>query len=376
MRAVSRAWARTMAGSFTPMFRATLCTEYQTGTSPHGERLRTVPGGGVVIDGLADVRTTASISLPSSYWPRHGYHDTGPWGNELYLQAGVRYSDELCELVGLGYLRIEAPEQDDAARGGPVTLTLVDRMQGIIDARLETPKHFPASTTAGALVLDLVTEVYPLAEVEWDDDSDLATLGRDIFMEEDRYAGLKDVADSLGKIMYWNHRGALAFEAMPNVRRPVAQISSGRDGVLVSASRRLSREGVYNAVVARGDGLDQTDPVYAVAYDGDPNSMTYYLGRYGKVPKYYASPFLTTSAQALAAASAILRKGLGTPYQVNFGMSPNYALQPFDPVRISHPHSAPEIHVIATLDFPWGAGGVALVTTMEQTNLTVGEVTA
>src|SRR5690554_7219814 len=153
--------------------------------------------------------------------------------------------------------------------------------------------------------------------------------------------------------MYWDGEGYLRFEDPPEEDVPVWEVKAGRGGVLVQASRRLTREGVYNAVVAEGEGVDDAAPVRAVAIDTGPNSPTRFGGRFGKVPRFYKSPLLTTPAQAQSAARAILRRSLGAPYSVDFQAMVNPTLRPFDPIRVTHRDGNREIHVIVTLSSTW-----------------------
>src|SRR5690606_37876158 len=182
--------------------------------------------------------------------------------------------------------------------------------------------------------------------------------GRTVLIEEDRHGGLKDLVESVGKVCWWDHRGVLVIRTPPDPAVPVWDIAHGRDGVLVSMARELSREGVYNAAVARGEAAD-------------PASPTYWHGPFGKVPRFYASPLITDVAQAASAAASLLKRSLGLPYSVNFGTIVNPALEPLDPIRITYPGRA-ERHVVETLTIPLTAGAAMTGTTREQTLTIIG----
>jgi len=372
VRAVSAAWRRTVASTHRPVFQAILCDTFQTGLSPSGTPLQVVDGS-VTLDGLADVYTTANLTVLGD-WPTRVAPELAPYGAEVFLRRGIQYRDDLIEWVGFGYLRLERTGQRDRLRGGPLALSLVDRMQGIIDARMIYPLMFPSGTTYGTFVAALVQEVYPSATITWDDDSDLLTLPRNVLVEEDRYAALKSAADSLGKIMHWNAAGALAFRSIPDPSSRVFTLHTGSGGQLVTATGDLSREGAYNGVVARGDGLDQIRPAYGFAYDANPASPTYWFGGYGKVPRYYASPFLASDAQALDAARGILVRTCGIPYAASFGALADPSLEPWDRGWVDPGRGAPETHTIASLTIPFTPDGIMEATMLEQTFLTIGEV--
>jgi hypothetical protein len=359
MRPVSAAWARTAAGSFTPFFRATVLDYFQTGTAPIGTRVPIVDGE-VTLDGSADVYASGRLTLPGSYWPDpHGDHLVAPYGPEVYLQAGIKYRDDLVELVGLGYFRIRTVGQKRATISGPVEMSLSDRMAGIGRAVLLAPIAFPAATTNGEFAEALVTEVYPDAEIEWDDEIENLPIGRDVVVEDDRLAPLKSMALSVGKIVRFDHRGVLVFFTAPNPldSQPVARLYGGRGGVLSEVSRDLSDEGVINAVVAKGDGADEVGGAYGLAIDLDPASVTRYDGPFGPSPSFIKSSLITSDDVAIIAANAELRRNAGLPHSLAFEVSPNYALEPDDLVEIEQPNSIGR-HVIGSLTIPMIAGAI------------------
>lgn len=369
MRPVTDAFLRTVAASHRMVARATVCDTFQTTTTPVGQRIN-ILAGQVTVDGTAEIRSTLDL-LTDQHWPRLASDLLAPYGNEIYVESGVMLSDFLVHYVGLGYFRIDEPEQDEQP-GGPVQLTCQDRMAGIIDGRLTRPKYFAAGTTLGTIVTFLVTQVYPAAVIEWDDATDTQTLARSAICTEDRFGFLDELVRSRGKVWYWDHRGALVIKTMPDPT-PVVDVHAGAGGVLVGLSRKLSRRGVYNAVVATGEGADTAKPARGVAIDNNSSSPTYYHGRFGPVPRFFTSPFLATNDQAFAAASAMLRRSLGLPYSVDFRAVPNPALEPWDAVSVRPDGNAGvETHVIESLTIPLTRDEPMSAETREQTVVLVG----
>jgi hypothetical protein len=217
--------------------------------------------------------------------------------------------------------------------------------------------------------------VYPLATVEWDDDTESDTLGRSLIAEEDRHGFIDEMVRALGKTWHWDHRGILVIKDPPDPGSPVWEVNHGAGGVLVEMSRRLTREGVYNAVVASGEAGDTAAPVRAVAVDNNPNSPTYFRGRFGPVPRYFSSPFLKTQAQAAAAATNMLRQQLGLPYRVDLSLVPNVALEPFDPVLLRYSdRDGAEVHVLERLGIPLVPDQTMAAATREQTVILIGSL--
>lgn len=376
MREVSAKWGRTMGGSWTPYFRATVCSFFQTGSSPIGTRIP-LSGGKVSLDGAAEIYATCELSVPGEHWPDEHDLDAliAPYGVEVYLQAGVKYRDDLVELVGLGYFRVRTIGQENATTLGVIDLTGEDRMSTIARAKLLAPRSFPASTTNGQFASALVTEVFPDAEIEWDDALENATLGRDIAVEDDRRAALVSMATSIGKVVRFDGRGVLIFftPANPIETRPSARLVAGRGGVLSSVSRELTDAGVVNAVVARGDGADDVGAAYAAVLDLEPSSPTRYDGPFGPSPAYITSSLITSNDLAVIAAQTELRRRSGLPHTLNFEVSPRFELEPDDLVHIEHRNGVGR-HIIASLDIPLTAGLTMTGVTRQQLVTTTGGV--
>lgn len=372
MRPVSDAFLATLRGSHTMTAEAFVLDTFQTGTSPTGTEIP-IMGGSVTLDGSADIRSTLDLTTDGTgMWPNEVADLLAPYGNEIFVRRGIQYGNGVVEWCSLGYFRIESPEQNTPV-DGPIRVVAVDRMKAIIDGRLISPVQFAATDTYGTVVSQLVTEVYPSATIQWDDATDTVAIGRSLIAEETRFEFLDDLIKSRGKIWYWDHRGFLVITDPPSTTAPVWDVTAGTDGVLVSATRRLSREGVYNAVVAAGEAADTAIPARAVAFDNLPTSPTYFYGRFGPVPRFYTSPFLLDDGQALTAAQSLLQQNLGLPYNVDFAASPNPALEPYDPIRMSFAASAgTEIHVADRLVIPLTEKEPLTATTREQTTVLIG----
>jgi hypothetical protein len=367
MRAVSDALLSTIRGSHAMAARARVCETFQTGTGPDGTEID-IFGGNTVHDASAQVQSTLDL-LTDGYgrFPHAGNLLLAPYGNEIFVERGARVGGST-EWVSLGYFRIEAPEQQDAP-DGPIRILGKDRMAGIVDARLLAPVQFLSTATYGDVLEQLVLEVYPAATIEWDSGS-ATTLDRDLICEDRRYEFLADLIEGLGKIWYWDYRGILVVRDLPH-GDPVFDVDSGAGGVLVRMSRELTRQGVYNAVVATGEGADTAEPVRGVAVDSNPDSPTYFGGPFGKVPEFITSPTITDVAQAQNAADARLRKQLGLRHGIDFTAVPNPALEPWDHVLIRR-RDGIDIHVLDQVRISLTADQPMTAVTRDHTHLNVG----
>ncbi|PRX48688.1 uncharacterized protein DUF5047 [Prauserella shujinwangii] len=370
MRPVSPKFLRVLRGSHRMRARARIVAPGQTGTDPAGVEVPILTGN-VVLDATADVRATLDL-ITLTDWPRGAGGLVAPYGAEAFVERGLVYGNGDTEWVSQGYFRLYQTEQQDVPRGA-IQLAGRDRMSGIADARLLTPLQFATGTSVREVFEYLVQEVYPTASIEFDFDADNATLTRSHIAEEKRYEFLRDLATALGKTMFWDHRGVLQVRDAPDPTRPAWEVNGGEGGVLVQMSRTLTREGVYNAVVATGEAPDTENPVRAVAWDDNPDSPTYWNGPFGKVPRFYSSPFVETVEQAKAAARALLVKSIGLPYNVDLTAIPNPALEPLDPVQVRYDSGTrAETHVLERLTLPLLATEAMTATTREQTLIRIG----
>jgi hypothetical protein len=351
------------SGSHTARFSAIAPTSWQTGTDPVGEPLL-VTGGRVLFDATSDVWASGSITVIAP-WPGPTNELITVFGGEIFLARGVETGAGGTMWSPMGYFRVTTDTQDDAAKG-PITITLDDRMATLIESELITPRVFEPGTTVQAMVENLVLDVYPLAVIEYDSNTDAVVLGRQITVAENRYEGLSDLADSLGQYVHFDERGVLRFADIPTTTEPVWTIRAGRRGSMVRPRRSLTRVGVYNAVAVFGEGMDDTPPVHAVAYDGGPTSPTRWGGPFGMIPRRYASPFITTWSGARSAASAMLRRSLGAPYSVSVSIVPNPALRPYMPIRLIYDDGTREMHVIDKFELPFDTDTDAGIDTRDQ----------
>lgn len=373
MLPVSAAFLAAVRGSHRIASRARIITPGATGADPAGTDLRIVDGT-VTLDAGADVRGSLDLVVTERWPAGDTTADLVPYGTELAVSRGILFGNGAIQRAPLGIYRVITVEQEDAP-DGPLRITAQDRTAGLVDARMLTPVSYAATATYSAVVTGLVQAVYPGQLIEWDDATDVETIGRRTVVEEDRYAFLRDLVTSLGKVMFFDYRGILVIRDPPDPTVAVWDVDAGANGVLVSASRALTREGVYNAVVASGEALDDAAPPLGVAYDTDPTSVTYWDGPFGKVPRFYSSPLITTNAQALKAAQTMLTEALGLPYSVDFSAIPNPALEPLDVVRVTyppdlrqHPRVRQETHVLDSLTIPLLPGPALAAATRMQTS--------
>lgn len=375
---------RLLHGSHRPTVEARVLTTFQTGDDPDGVQVD-VMDGAVSFDGTAEVFATLDLTTDGmdqrrrSRFPRLAGDLLAPYGHEVFVRRGVDTGPTVV-WEPLGYFRLDDAEQAPAS-DGPIRLSGMDRMSGIIDGELVVPRQYAASATFRQVAEDLVRDVYPGAVVLFDDGTGGDPIGRQLIVEQDRYAALLDLAESLGKVVFWDGQGFLRIEDPPDPDELVWEITAGYHGVLIDVNRRVTREDMANAVVARGEGGDSSQPVQAVVVDAGVNSPTRWFAPddpaqlwFGQVPHFYSSPLITTSTQALTAGRSLLRRRIGLPYRVDWGSVVNPALRPRQAVRIAHKDGTRERHLVETNVVPLAASRHMTGSTREQTLVSLTEV--
>lgn len=348
MRPVSRRFLAAVSSTHRIDVRARVVTPGLNGVNPPpADVLATlnVIDGSVTLDSTADVYATLSLTITPDSWPTDASSPVTPYGNEIFVERGVVYGDGTREWVSLGYFRIDSVEQDDAPLGN-IVIEGSDRSAGLKDQQLVYPRQYTAGTTALSVVEDLTMDIYPWLVIDYDP-ALLSTLVTDQVTTNDRFGFLHDLIASYGLVMRFDYRGVLWIHFPPTTARPVATLKTGRDGVLISVSRTLARDGIYNGVLASGEQVsDAVPPVSYLAYDNDPTSPTYWFGPFGQVPYFLSSSTLTDPNQCQVAAQSWLQQNAGLPYNLDFQFVPNPALEPLDPISVQFPGSR-DLHIIS-----------------------------
>lgn len=357
MYPVTDRFLRRLAEDHTPSVRAVLT---RTDGSVHN---LPITGGSVTVDRGASVRRTCTVALADvALIPRTPADELSVYGATLRLERGVTYGDGSEERVPLGVFRIASVDGDPD--DGPVTVA-GQGLEWVVSADKFTAPWRSSGTAVGA-VTALVQRSLPGASVIARVD-DGAIGPRTFDVEADPWDAAQECAAALGAEVYADADGVFVIAALPELLTtpPVWSIEAGGRGVLISATRGMSSEGVFNAVLATGENTEtNTAPVSALAVDDDPRSPTYYSGPFGRRPMFYRSSTLTTTTAALAAAKLKLRAAKAPNATGDLSALPNPALEPGDVVRVAYADGVRELHQVQSFSVPLEAGGDFTITTI------------
>jgi hypothetical protein len=330
-----------------------------TGVYPRGIDLPFTDGT-VRVDATARIRRTLDLTIPDPRWlPTDPDDALSPYSGRLRVRQGVAFPDGTVELTPVGVFRVESVEGDELR--GPLTVVGHSYESFVIDDRFESPRQ-ASGPSCVALIQTLIRETLPTAEI-------LVTATRDQAVptatwNDDRWGAIEEMATVIGGEVHCDPTGRFVIADVVDpaaVVTPDYTITVGEQGTLKSVARGFSREGVFNAVVARSSGADTTlaAPIQGVWRDTDPNSPTRYGGPLGKVPRLWSSPLLTTVAQAQLSAQTIGLKSLGLSRSVQVGAVPNPLIEAGKSARIVTSESRPggEMHVLESFPLRLRVGG-------------------
>jgi len=283
-----------------------------------------------------------------------------PYGNEIRLWRGA-VTPAGPELIPLGTFGIRSADDDTGGDFKGITVTGIDRSKIVSESRFPWPRNSnDSSTSALGLIVNLISEVVPFAEVRvmpgcWDLDVPPVT------WQSNRDAAITDLAASLGVEVFCDPYGAFVIQPIPNpAGKPVYTVAAGSGGVLVSARRSLSRDGVHNGVIARGTttATTSTPVVSDLITDDDPNSPTYWYGKFNQIVGFYDSSLIVAKDQANNAAQALLLNQIGAARSIDYVQAVQPALEPGDVIAVvDEVTGVTERHLIEQLTIPLDAAG-------------------
>lgn len=322
-----------------------------------------VVAGSVMFDRNAESLARLSVTIAEPTRVPVGFDDVlSPYGYELAVKRGVRYRDDSTELVALGVFPIQRSSVDGVSL--LTSITAEDRSRLVRDARFEDDYSIAAGTNYATAIAALVAAGVASLEylfVTTTHTTPLLTFAA----QDDRWAAARQMAGSIGCELFFDGLGRLVLRAEPNLSTatPTLTIAEGADGTLVQIAVDLDRSEAYNRWIHSSSNASLGAQYRGVATDDDPASPTYYLGPFGRKPKFYASEFLASDAQCVASATADKARSIGVARGLAFGFITNPAVQAGDVVIVRRAAlDLDDVFVIDTLTIPLGPEGYATAT--------------
>ncbi|MEO3974377.1 DUF5047 domain-containing protein [Streptomyces sp. CAU 1734] len=324
-----------------------------------------VTDGSVTLDRGSKVRRSLSMTVADpKLLPWSASDPLAVYGQKLVVSRGIRFAGGAFEDVPLGTFRVNEPTGDTLT--GPVTLTGQSSECYIADDKFLVPTSTRGYATCVDAITYLVRQTLPSAVIV------NATAGArnpacavaTWNTGADRWDAVQQIALSMGAEIYVDalDRFVIADIPTPLTSSVVWDIAEGQGGTLMTASRQMSRNAVYNAVVASGqNAAANTAPVSAVAYDDELSSPTRWDGPFGRAPKHISSSLWTTVGQCQTAADYALFDAIAPNVTTSISAIPNPALEAGDCVRVRYADRR-ELAIVQSLTIPLTAEGSSSLT--------------
>lgn len=305
------------------------------------------------------VRLTCDLTLGLAYGERLQVDNQR---SQIRVYQGVP-SLGTTERIQLGVFRVD--ELDYSALG-EVNLKCSGMESYVINARLLKPRVPQFAVSSVRQIKQLITEALPSARVRVVSTRD-APLRTRVAWQRERWDAVDALSQFIESETYSDHTGDFIIANAPNLifGVPVYAITEGVGGVLITRTENDTRAQVYNAVSVSGTSSDPNiPPLWAWAYDSDPNSPTYYwanpqgpAGGFGQVPRFYISGFFTNTQQCQRTAFRMLGDALAQNIKLTFESMSLAFLECGDMVSVKMLDGTTSTHMIQKFSYDLGVDG-------------------
>ena len=310
----------------------------------------TVVSGSVSMDSTRDIGRTCSLEIaPNESLSADAIYDlVRQPGLEITVRRGLSYSvldsatgqtTTTTELVPLGVFSTDTAEQSKSKKA-TVKWAGSDRSKKVARNRFIDPYQITSGTTLAAAGTALLQSRLSTLACDFSNVPD--TVGANIVFEaganSDPWKSARGLFADYGYDLRFDGLGTARAIQIPDpaIRAADFDFGAGDTSLVLDGNSKASLEGVYNGVIATGEGSGVASPVRAEVWDTDPTSPTYYLSGFGRVPYFFSSPLLTTTDLALKAATTRLAKVKGRFQKLSWPSIVHPALEPLDVVTVTY----------------------------------------
>lgn len=291
----------------------------------------------VPLRGTLRADETSAVRRALTLYPRDLYTSSGdpltpreaddllaPFGTELKVWSGIEFGSGQTEWVPVITAVLTKTERDSWLSG--LSLTAPDRSRLVALARFLEPYNVVAGSRITTLIRTLLLAVNPTWEV-YDLTGSNAYLPSSTTYNrgDDRWEAVRGLAALIGAEVHVDVSGRFLIRPVPQVTAsPVwsVDVSASRPSLL-DFKQSMDAERVYNVVVAYSSAVG-VPPISGYAYiSSGPLSVA----AIGPRPYFFSSPVgISSSTQAIAAASTILPRVASANREISPRVSPNRAL--------------------------------------------------
>lgn len=341
-----------------PHKRYTTIQVYQEGVLVGDLSDLTFSSGSVRASLTSRVTRSAELVFSDTDFPLVESAILSPYASVLQISTGIQYANGLWEVFPVFTGRVAEPQRE---ADGTVSVRADDLAADVVAFRFEAPQSTIAGSTCLAEIERLILQAIPSATFGTHDVTDLEV--PELTWEEDRGQALDDLAEVLQGRWYALGDGSFVVRKYPYVLGPVVStITDGSLGLLSSATRTLTRDGVANSVTVVAERIDGTDPIRVTARNTDTSSPTMFGDRYGRVSQIIKvqTPLTSAAAQQFAVQQLAAMSALTEQWSAD--MVPDSSLEPGDTVKLSY-RGQSATQVIDSITYPLTTGGTMTLDT-------------
>lgn len=302
------------------------------------------------------VTRTADMTFSDRDFPADVNAILSPYVSVLQISSGIQYSDGLYEVFPVFRGRVAEPQR---SADGKVTIRADDLAADVLDFRFEAPENTADGSTVLKEIKRFILQALPSATFGTNDVADLGV--PKLTWDEDRGQALDDLAEVLQGRWYALGNGDFVVRKYPYlVSAPVTTLTDGPAGLVSTATRTLTRDGVVNSVTVVAERIDGTDPIRITVRNNDSSSPTRFGDRYGRVSVVIKlqTPLTVTEAQQLANQQLLTSSALAE--QWNFQIVPDDTLEPGDTFLGSYRGQSAN-QVIDSITYPLTVDGLMTI---------------
>lgn len=316
-------------------------------------------GGSISANLTHRVTRTGSFDLGPEFWPTLATDPLTPYQTVANIRAGIEYGDGSREVFDVITGRVgEVSRNGD----GSVSARIDDLAADVVGYRFEQPQNSTPTITVLQQIRRLITDALPAATFGTDDVDNPGSPTPKLTWDEDRGKALDDLSDALSGRWYALGNGDFVVRRFPyDVGNVVQTVFDGEQGLMVSGTPSLTRDGAANSVTVVVERFDGGEPFMVRARDESPSSPTRFDGPFGRVSQVIKVQTPMTLGQATQYARAALNASTALSSQWQVTMVPDYTLEPGDTVRLRS-RGVSSIQLIDSITYPLGPGTMTLGT--------------
>jgi hypothetical protein len=327
--------------------------------------------GKVSVTANNNIRRTCEIHLTTdrtttNLVPATGFDYLAPFGNQLKLFRGIEYDDGTTESIPLGVFVMTEVKVTDRNEG--VDMVIRGEDKSIIVSRNKwTSAYQMTNGTLEASLTALLQNRYPDIKLDFPITNvtvNQIVLGSDSSL--DPWADAVNIAQLVGYDLFFDVKGVCTMKQFPSLDASsvVATYKEGSGTTVTQIDRNISTKETYNGVIYTVEGSQVTTPIRVEIWDENTASPTYRYGVFGSVPTFVTTNLISTSTDAIKAASLILNTVIGAQEQIDFSSVVDPSLDANDVVYIKSVGSKVDRTVIIdSLDIPLEYTGTLSVKT-------------